>query len=254
VAGSFNVSLAFEVAKSAISVILEPLPSGRLLPAQSQLKTPNQKGIMSIHPSSDVAFTPAVKAIQEERGSRGNYAKMEAEGGFYTEVDERLARFLSQLNSFYIATANAQGQPYIQHRGGPVGFLRILDQKTLGFADYSGNRQYISLGNLAENDRVCLFLMDYGKQQRIKIWGHARVERDPQWIEKLMPEGYKARPEQAIIITIEAWDGNCPQHIPHLVPFAELEQTRQVLEKRITELEAELAQFRPQNPNAKETR
>jgi predicted pyridoxine 5'-phosphate oxidase superfamily flavin-nucleotide-binding protein len=178
---------------------------------------------------------------------------MEEEGGFYTTVDERLARFLSNRNSFYMATANAQGQPYIQHRGGPKGFLRILDEKTLGFADYSGNRQYISLGNLAENDRVCLFLMDYGEQERIKIWGRARVERDAAWIEKLMPENYRARPEQVIIVTIEAWDGNCPQHIPHLVPFAELEQIRQPLEKRIAELEAELAQFRRQNPTTKET-
>ena len=123
---------------------------------------------------------------------------MEKEGGFYTRVDEHLAEFLAHLNSFYIATANAQGQPYIQHRGGPRGFLRILDEQTLGFADYSGNRQYISLGNLTENERVCLFLMDYSKKRRIKIWGRARVERDPAWINKLMPEGYKARPEQAI--------------------------------------------------------
>ena len=172
---------------------------------------------------------------------------MEAQGGFYTTVDDRLAVFLSHLDSFFLATANAQGQPYIQHRGGPPGFLRILDEKTLGFADYSGNRQYISLGNLAENDRVCLFLMDYVHQQRIKIWGRARVDRDPAVIEKLMPQNYRARPEQAIIVTIEAWDGNCPQHIPHLIPFSELETTRKSLEKRIAALEAELAQCRGHN-------
>jgi uncharacterized protein len=204
-----------------------------------------------LHPSSDVAFTPAVKAIQEERGSRRNYARMEESGGFYTEVDEYLTNFIAPLDSFYLATANKDGQPYIQHRGGPKGFLRILDQHTLGFADFSGNRQYISLGNLTENDRVCLFLMDYERKERVKIWGRARVERDPVWIEKLMPDGYKARPEQVIVITIEAWDANCPQHIPHLVPFAELEQTRQILEKRIAGLEAELAQFRPSNPTEK---
>jgi hypothetical protein len=184
-----------------------------------------------------------VKAIQEERGSRVGYASLEQqeEGVFYTSVNERLGLFLAQLNSFYMATANAQGQPYIQHRGGPRGFLRILDERTLGFADYAGNRQYISMGNLTENDRVCLFLMDYARQRRIKIWGRARVERDPTWIGKLMPEDYRARPEQVILITIEAWDTNCPQHIPYLVPFEELEKTRETLQGRIAELEAELA-------------
>jgi predicted pyridoxine 5'-phosphate oxidase superfamily flavin-nucleotide-binding protein len=199
---------------------------------------------MNERPSSDVAFTPVVKEIQRQRGSRPTYERMESQGGFYTEVDERLATFIANLNSFYLATANTSGQPYIQHRGGPPGFLHILDKKTLGFADFSGNRQYISMGNLAENDKVCLFLMDYVNQERIKIWGRARVETDPTVIEKLMPVNYRARPEQAIVVTIEAWDGNCPQHIPHLVPYAELEQTRAVLEKRIAELEAELKEAR----------
>lgn len=202
-------------------------------------------------PSSDVAFTPAVKDIQQQRGSRSAYARMEAEGGFYTEVDERLAAFIADLNSFYLATANTAGQPYIQHRGGPSGFLHILDRKTLGFADYSGNRQYISLGNLSENDKVCLFLMDYANRERIKIWGRARVETDPVVIEKLTPANYRARPEQAILVTIEAWDGNCPQHIPHLVPYAELEQTRSTLGKRIAELEAELVEAKKQNTGEK---
>jgi hypothetical protein len=197
-------------------------------------------------PSSDVAFTPAVKDVQAGRGSRDIYARMEEQGGFYTEVDERLAAFLAPLNSFYIATASAGGQPYIQHRGGPPGFLRIVDKTTLGFADYSGNRQYISLGNLTENDRVCLFLMDYVHLRRIKIWGRARVERDPALIEKFMPEDYRARAEQVILIAIEAWDGNCPQHIPHLVPFSDLVKERQIFEARIAELEAEVARLRAQ--------
>ena len=199
---------------------------------------------MNEHPSSDVAFTPAVKAIQRQRGSRAGYERMENAGGFSTEADDGLAAFIRTLNSFYFGTASAAGQPYIQHRGGPAGFLRILDRKTLGFADYSGNRQYISLGNLAENDKVCLFLMDYANQERVKIWGRARVETDPAVIEKLMPPNYRAKPEQGIIVTIEAWDANCPQHIPHLVPYAELEQTRAALEKRIAELEAELREAR----------
>jgi predicted pyridoxine 5'-phosphate oxidase superfamily flavin-nucleotide-binding protein len=203
------------------------------------------------HPSSDVAFTPTVKAIQEQRDSREGYAQMEKEGGFDTTVDERLTQFLSNLNSFYIATATKEGQPYIQHRGGPKGFLRILNEKTLGFADYAGKRHYTRLGNLSENDRVCLFLMDYEHKRRIKIWGRARVERDPVWMEKLMPEKYRARPEQAIIVTIEAWDSNCPQHILHLVPFEELEATRKMLQARIAELEAELAQLRGKNPATK---
>ena len=122
---------------------------------------------------------------------------------------------LGERDSAYLATANSAGQPYIQHRGGPKGFIRVLDDKTLGFADFVGNRQYITTGNLAENDRAFLFLMDYAHRRRVKIWGKARVvENDAELLAKLMPEGYDARPQQPILLTIEAWDVNCPQHIP----------------------------------------
>jgi predicted pyridoxine 5'-phosphate oxidase superfamily flavin-nucleotide-binding protein len=168
--------------------------------------------------SSDVAFTSAVKAVQTRKGSRAAYARMEERGGWETEITGELADFIGEQNSFFLATASADGQPYIQHRGGPPGFLRVLDATTLAFADYRGNRQYISLGNLAENPKVHLFLIDYATRRRIKIWGEAVVvENDPALLAELMPEGYDARPEQAIIIHVSAWDENCPQHIPRKV-------------------------------------
>ena len=178
-------------------------------------------------PSSDVAFTPAVKAVQSDRGSRRACERLEQRGGFETEVTDSLAAFIAGLDSFYLATANAKGQPYVQHRGGPRGFLRVLDAQTLAFADYAGNRQYVTTGNLAENDQVFLFLMDYQNRQRIKIWGRAKVSAEPALLARLMPEGYAARPEQAIVVRMEAWDANCPQHIPHLVPAARIDELLQ---------------------------
>jgi uncharacterized protein len=170
------------------------------------------------HASSDVAFTPAVKAIQARKGSRGAYARMEERGGWETEITDDLAAFIAEQNSFFFATASADGQPYVQHRGGPPGFLRVLDETTLAFADYRGNRQYISLGNLTENPKVHLFLIDYVTRRRIKIWGEAVVvEDDPALLAELMPAGYAARPEQVIVIHVTAWDENCPQHIPRKV-------------------------------------
>src|SRR5216684_2239326 len=152
--------------------------------------------------SSDVAFTPAVKAIQAAKGSRAAYAHVEERGGWRTEIDEHLAAFVAEANSMYLATASADGQPYIQHRGGPKGFVRILDKNTLAFADYSGNRQYITQGNLSENPKAHIFLMDYAHRRRVKIWGEARVvDDDP----ALMQQGYRARPEQVILFKIAAW-------------------------------------------------
>ncbi|MBV8216775.1 MAG: pyridoxamine 5'-phosphate oxidase family protein [Verrucomicrobia bacterium] len=196
---------------------------------------------MNADSSTDLAFTPAVKAIQERRGSRGAYAKMEARGGFPTLVTPELEQFIAARNSFYLATASADGRPYMQHKGGPKGFLKVLDERTLAFADYSGNRQYISIGNLAENPRVFLFLMDYENQERIKIWGRAEVvENDPDLISRLMPENYRARPEQAIVITVEAWDGNCKSHIPHLIPAEEAAKMIDSLTQKIDVLESRL--------------
>jgi predicted pyridoxine 5'-phosphate oxidase superfamily flavin-nucleotide-binding protein len=195
--------------------------------------------------SSDIAFTPAVKAVQEQRGSRAGYARMEKKGGWSRTVTPELAQFIAEMNSFYLATANAAGQPYIQHRGGPPGFLKVLDESTLGFADFSGNRQYITTGNLSENPRAFIFLMDYGRLRRIKLWGTARVVTgDPALTGRLFPEGYEAKPEQAILFALEAWDVNCPQHIPQMLPAADVAVTFQRLKQRIAELEAENAKLR----------
>ena len=193
-----------------------------------------------MHPASDIAFTPAVKACQARRGSRTAYAKLEARGGFRTAIDETLTGFLAQVDTAYLATANAGGQPYAQHRGGPKGFIRVVDEHTVGFADFAGNRQYISTGNLAENDRAFLFLMDYAHRRRIKLWGHARVvEDDAALLARLMPDGYQARPEQAILFTVEAWDANCPQHIPEKLDASEVASVIGGLQDRIALLEAD---------------
>ncbi len=162
---------------------------------------------------SDVAFSPAVKRQQELHGSRDGYARMEEKGGWRTSVDAFLEDFIARSDSFYLATASSQGQPYVQHRGGPPGFLKILGPRTLAFADYAGNRQYISVGNLSENDKAQLFLMDYAQQRRVKIWGRARVSDEAAVLEKVTDTSYGARVERAIVFEIDAWDRNCPQHI-----------------------------------------
>jgi len=164
--------------------------------------------------NSDIAFTEAVKAEQSKRGSREGYQKAIEKRDWQKTVTEDLASFVADRDSFYLATASKDGQPYIQHRGGPKGFLRVHDERTLAFADYSGNRQYVSIGNLAENDRAYLFLMDYTNRRRVKLWGRARVvEDDLELLQSLTPAGYKARPERVFLFTIDAWDVNCPQHI-----------------------------------------
>ena len=197
--------------------------------------------------SSDVAFTAAVKAIQTRKGSREGYAAMEARGGWRTEIDENLAAFLRGTNSFYLATASADGQPYIQHRGGPKGFVKILDKNTIAFADYAGNRQYITQGNLSENPRAYIFVMDYAHRRRVKLWGEARmVEDDPALIDALMPKGYRARPEQVLVFRVTAWDTNCPQHIPQKFDAADVAAALAARDERIAELEAELAALKGQ--------
>ncbi len=195
--------------------------------------------------SSDVAFTPAVKAIQTRKGSRHGYAHMEEDGGWRTEIDDGLAAFIGEQNSFFLATATADGQPYIQHRGGPAGFIKILDKTTLAFADYRGNRQYITQGNLTENPKAYIFLIDYVNRRRVKIWGEARVvEDDPALTASLMPKDYKAKPEQAIVFKITAWDTNCPQHIPVKFDAADVAVAIADRDTRIAELEAEVAQLK----------
>jgi hypothetical protein len=197
--------------------------------------------------SSDVAFTTAVKSIQSRKGSREAYARVEQNGGWRTAIDENLAAFLAGTDSFYLATATAEGQPYIQHRGGPKGFIKVLDRHTLAFADFAGNRQYLTQGNLSENQKAYIFVMDYAHRRRVKIWGEAKiVEDDPELTRSLMPKGYKARPEQVILFTIAAWDTNCPQHIPQKFDAADVAAALATRDARIAELEAELAELRGQ--------
>jgi predicted pyridoxine 5'-phosphate oxidase superfamily flavin-nucleotide-binding protein len=201
--------------------------------------------------SSDVAFTPAVKEIQTRKGSRDAYAHVEQNGGWRTEIDDNLAAFLADINSLYFATASADGQPYIQHRGGPKGFVKILDKNTLAFADYNGNRQYITQGNLSENPKAHIFLMDHAHRRRVKIWGEARVvDDDPALLQSLMPQGYKARPEQVILFKISAWDTNCPQHIPQKFDAADVAAALASRDARIAELETELAALKGQPGSA----
>jgi predicted pyridoxine 5'-phosphate oxidase superfamily flavin-nucleotide-binding protein len=194
--------------------------------------------------ASDVAFTPSVKAVQARKGSRAAYHKAE-ERGWRTTVTEDLAAFIAAQTSFLLATATADGQPYIQHRGGPPGFLHVLDERTLAFADFTGNRQYITAGNLAENPKAYLFLIDYLNRRRIKIWGTARlIEDDPALLQSLMPKDYAARPEQVIVFTIAAWDSNCPQHIPQKLDIADVIPVVAERDRRIAELEAEVARLK----------
>jgi uncharacterized protein len=196
--------------------------------------------------TSDVAFTPTVKSIQTRKGSREAYAHAEQKG-WRTEIDENLAALLGETNSFYLATASRDGQPYIQHRGGPKGFVKILDKSTLAFADFAGNRQYITQGNLAENPKAYIFVMDYAHRRRVKIWGEARiVEDDPALEDQLMPKGYRARPEQVILFKVAAWDTNCPQHIPQKFDAADVAAALAARDERIAALEAELAAVRGQ--------
>jgi hypothetical protein len=191
---------------------------------------------------SDIAFTPAVKAVQARKGSRETYVRVEQNRPWRTGIDDDLGAFLAEIDSFFMATASADGQPTIQHRGGPKGFVKILDKHTLAFVDYGGNRQYITLGNLTENPKAHIFVMDYARRRRVKIWGEARViDDDPALLKSLMPAGYKARPEQVILFMISAWDTNCPQHIPQKFDAADVAAALALRDARIAALEAELA-------------
>jgi len=189
-------------------------------------------------------FTPAVQQAQVERGSSKAYERRIAEG-FPDRITAELAKFIAEQDTAFIATANANGAPYVQHRGGPKGFIKVVDDKTLGFADYRGNRQYITLANLSENDRAFLFLLDPARRQRIKIWARARmVENDPALIERLFDQGYKARPERVILFTVEAWDVNCSAHIVTRFTEEEIEEAFVAVRDKIAELETENARLR----------
>ena len=194
--------------------------------------------------NSSRVFTPAAQRAQAERGSAKAYERRIADG-FPDRVTPELAAFIADQDTAFLATATADGAPYVQHRGGPKGFIKVVDDKTLGFADYRGNRQYLTLANLSENDRAFLFLLDPARRQRIKLWGRARVvENDPALVERLFDDGYKARPERAILFTIEAWDVNCSSHIVTRFTEAELEEAFSTVRAKIAELEQENAQLR----------
>jgi uncharacterized protein len=200
-------------------------------------------------PASDIAFSAAVKKVQSARGSRAAYARIEESGGFETAVTDDLRGFLRQIDTAFLATASADGQPYVQHRGGPKGFIRALDDRTLAFIDFVGNRQYVSTGNLSENDRVCLFLIDYARRQRVKVWGTARtVPATDELIAALAEPGHRMRPEQVVLVSVSAWDGNCPQHIPQKLDAVEVHATVRKLQARIAELEAETRRLRGSAP------
>ncbi len=199
--------------------------------------------------ASDVAFTPAVKAIQEKKNSRKSYARMERGEGWQTTVTPELADYLTDLDMFYMGTATAEGQPYIQYRGGSPGFLKVIDDHTLGFADFGGNRQYLTLGNLSENPKAFLFLMDYANQRRVKVWGTARVvEGDSELEAKLRDPAYPGKVERVILFTVEAWDVNCQQHIHERYSRRQIAPVIESLHKKIAELEAEVGRLKSNPP------
>jgi uncharacterized protein len=197
---------------------------------------------------SDIAFTPAVKAIQQQKGSRTSYARIELGDGWQTTVTPELAEFLGSLDMFYLGTANAQGQPYIQYRGGSPGFLKVIDEQTLGFADFGGNRQYITLGNLSENPQAFIFLMDYANSQRVKLWGKATmVDGDVELESRLRDSDYLGKAERVILFKVEAWDVNCSQHIHPRFSQRQITPLVEQLQARIAELEAEVESLKARN-------
>jgi len=182
------------------------------------------------HKFSEIAFTPAVKALQEQDGSRRSYARFEGGADNHNVIGPAEAQFIAARDSFYMASTSETGWPYIQHRGGPKGFLQVLNAKELGFAELSGNRQYITQGNLRGDDRVSLFLMDYPNRSRLKIFGRARVSEDANLIARLTPSGYGAKVERAVIITLEAFDWNCPKYITPRYTAEELQALREMIQ------------------------
>lgn len=195
--------------------------------------------------ASDIAFTPTVKLLQSRKGSRNAYSRMEQNGSWETVITPVLKQFIESQTSIFMATANSDGQPYIQHRGGPAGFLRVLDGKTIGFVDFAGNRQYVSTGNLTDNPKAHLFLIDYANRQRVKIWGEARVvEDDATLLATLMPQNYPARGERIILFTVTAWDANCPKHIPQRYEAGDVAAALAERDQQIAKLQAEIKRLR----------
>ena len=193
--------------------------------------------------TSDIAFTPSVKSFQKKYKSRGSYERMEERGGWQSQITPQLSHFLLIMDSFYLSTSNGEGQPYVQHRGGPRGFLKVIDHETLAFADFAGNQQFITTGNLKENNKAFIFLMDYPNRRRIKIWGTAKVIfDDKELIDSLADPSYKAKVERAIVFKVKAWDSNCPQHIQQRYTLEDINDIIDPLNKKIVELETLLKQ------------
>lgn len=191
---------------------------------------------------SEVAFSPTVREVQTRKGSRDRYAKVDESGSWTGSLNPQMIDFISKQRSFFISSVSADGQPYIQHRGGPPGFLKALNHNTLAFADFRGNQQFITQGNLEDNSKSFIFLMDYETRQRLKLWGNARViEDDKTLVSSLMPDDYEAQSEQAIIFEISLWNMNCRQHIPQRYEAADVTAALETQDQRIAELEAELA-------------
>ena len=224
-----------------------PLDPSAALPgakASAYLSAQRRRGSGGLMNNSSRVFTLAVQKAQAERGSAKAFEQRIAEG-FPDKITPQLASFIAEQDTAFLATANAQGAPYIQHRCGPKGFIKGLDERTLGFADYRGNRQYITLANLTENDHAYLFLLDPARRQRIKLWGRARVvENDPALVERLFDQGYKARPERAILFSIEAWDVNFSSYIVTRFTEADIEGAFDTVQKKIAELETENAHLK----------
>ena len=198
------------------------------------------------HKFAEIMFTATVKNEQERSGSRRSYARMEQGDDHHDRLGASEATFIAERDSFYMATVNDAGWPYIQHRGGPAGFVRVIDEKTIGFADFSGNRQFVSVGNLQDDDRVSLFFMDYLNQTRLKLLGRAKLisANEPKLREQLHVPNYRARIERGIIITVEGFDWNCPKHITPRFTEEQVLRIVAPLKDRIAELEATLANLR----------
>ncbi len=194
---------------------------------------------------AELAFSDAVRRMQERFGARDRNAELERDDIARNRITPQLAALIAQRNSFFLATASASGQPYIQHRGGEPGFLHPLDEHRLAFADVEGNRQYISYGNLSENPKALIFLMDWANRQRIKIWGEARLVEDDEALLAHLPPVKSRKPvRRAIVFDVAAWDVNCPQHIPQLFTLADVEAASRGMLARIAELEAEVERLR----------
>lgn len=192
---------------------------------------------------AEIAFTDAVRNVQKQRGSAAGYAKfLDPLADSSNEITETEQKFIQARDGFYQATVSETGWPYVQFRGGPAGFLKVLDNHTIAYADFRGNRQYVSTGNLTSNDKISLILMDYPNQRRLKIWGHARlisVNDDPDLVASLQIDGYRGRSERAVVITVDAFDWNCPSHIPQRLTLEELEPHLTDMRDQIAQLTAE---------------